>query len=29
MIVRSSNRKAQVQSLVAVPLEPALARLAS
>jgi len=29
MIVRSSNKKAQVQPLVAVPLEPALARLAS
>jgi hypothetical protein len=29
MIVRSSNKKAQVQPLVAVPLEPALARMAS
>jgi multidrug efflux pump subunit AcrB len=29
MIVRSSNKKAQVQPLVAVPFEPALARLAS
>jgi hypothetical protein len=29
MIVRRSNNKAQVQPLVAVPFEPALARLAS
>jgi Cu/Ag efflux pump CusA len=29
MIVRSSNKKVQVQPLVAVPFEPPLARLAS